>query len=76
MRIALITRKFPPQCCGVGDYTLGLARALGKQGHDVVVITQPEQGVRPAGIRVVEARLDGWNDLHEVLRLLKRERER
>lgn len=74
MRIALITQRFPPQCCGVGDYTLGLARALGEQGHDVLVITQPEQGLRPLGIRVVEARLGGWSDLRGVLRLLGRER--
>ena len=74
MRIALITQRFPPLCCGVGDYALGLAQALGEQGHDVVVITQPGQGVRPVGIRVVEARLDGWGDLCGVLRVLERER--
>jgi glycosyltransferase involved in cell wall biosynthesis len=74
MRIALITQRFPPLCCGVGDYTLGLARTLGEKGHDVIVITRPEPGARPAGIRVVEARLDGWGDLRSVLRLLERER--
>jgi hypothetical protein len=25
MGIALTTRRFPPLCCGVGDYTFGLA---------------------------------------------------
>jgi glycosyltransferase involved in cell wall biosynthesis len=74
VRIALITQRFPPLCCGVGDYTLGLARALGEQGHEVIVITRPEQGLRPAGIRVAEAPLDGWGDLRSVLRLLERER--
>jgi glycosyltransferase involved in cell wall biosynthesis len=74
MRIALITSRFPPECCGVGDYTLGLARALQEQGHDVVVITRPEQGARPTGIQVVDAPLGGWKDLHGVVRLLERER--
>jgi glycosyltransferase involved in cell wall biosynthesis len=74
MRIALITRRFPPLCCGVGDYSLGLAQALGEQGHDVIVVTQPASGARPSGTRVVETSLGGWRDLRGLLDVIERER--
>ena len=74
MRIALITQRFPPLCCGVGDYTLGLAQALRNQGHGVTVITQPASGARPLEIRVIEAPLGGWRDLRGLLHLLNQER--
>src|SRR4051794_17788357 len=35
MRIALICPTFPPDHCGVGDYTFYLAEELIKQGHEV-----------------------------------------
>ena len=28
MRIALVTRRIPPERCGVGDYTWNLAREM------------------------------------------------
>lgn len=74
MRIALITPKFPPLCCGVGDYALGLAQALRAQGHSVIAITRPASGARPPEIRVIEAPLGGWRDLRGVLHLLNQER--
>ncbi len=74
MRIALITARFAPECCGVGDYALGLARALGEQGHSVVVFTEPANGARPAGIQVVDVRLRGWRDLRRLLHALLDER--
>jgi glycosyltransferase involved in cell wall biosynthesis len=37
MRIGLVTRRYPPDCCGVGDYTARLAETLGRQGHEVIV---------------------------------------
>ena len=74
MRIALITQRFPPLCCGVGDYTLGLAQALRDQGHSVTVITQPASGARPPEIRVIETPLGGWRDLRGILHLLNQER--
>lgn len=74
LRIAVITQRFPPLCCGVGDYTLGLAQALGEQGHDVIVITRPASGDRPPGVRVVEIPLGGWGALRGVLRTIERER--
>lgn len=38
MRIALITGSYPPDVCGVGDYTFRLAEALRLQGIAVEVI--------------------------------------
>lgn len=73
MHVALITQRFPPLCCGVGDYALGLARALRDQGHGVTVITRPASGDRAEGIRVVEAPLGGWRDLRGLLRVIERE---
>ena len=74
MRIALITQRFPPLCCGVGDYTLGLAQALRDQGHDAIVVTRNATGPRPPHVRVVETPLDSWRDLRGLLHLLNQER--
>jgi glycosyltransferase involved in cell wall biosynthesis len=44
MRIALLTRRFPPECCGVGDYTARLAESWQQQGNEVTVfVTSPEK---------------------------------
>ena len=40
MRICLLSARFPPQRCGVGDYTCFLAGALACVGHDVHVLTR------------------------------------
>ncbi len=37
MKLALLTRRFPPECCGVGDYSWRLAESWAKQGHEVTV---------------------------------------
>jgi glycosyltransferase involved in cell wall biosynthesis len=39
MKICLLSARFPPQRCGVGDYTCFLADALARVGHDVDVLT-------------------------------------
>jgi len=39
VRVCLVSAKFPPQRCGVGDYTAYLAGALAKIGHEVDVVT-------------------------------------
>ena len=44
MRIAFLTRDFPPIICGVGDYTEQLARAAVAAGHEVVVLTGEPNG--------------------------------
>jgi len=51
MKIALICPHFPPDHCGVGDYSAHVAREFVAQGHDVMVWTaqavpQPVAGVR------------------------------
>jgi len=72
MKLALLTRRFPPECCGVGDYTARLAESWRQQGHEVTVfVASPEKSgnqkseVRSPeeGIRVVRIRLDGWRDV-------------
>ncbi len=42
MRIALITGSYPPDCCGVGDYSFQLTRALQERGILVDVVNSPE----------------------------------
>ncbi len=63
MKILLITPRFPPECCGVGDFTWRLAEALQQAGREICVLTRPAGGARPPGIRVIEHSLDGWRDL-------------
>jgi glycosyltransferase involved in cell wall biosynthesis len=71
MRRLLITPRFPPQCCGVGDFTAQLARSLQAQGENVLVLTEPGAGPRPAGIPVRELPLRGWRNLPGVLRAIR-----
>jgi glycosyltransferase involved in cell wall biosynthesis len=40
MKIAIITGSYPPDACGVGDYTYVLANKLKQQGISVTVIKQ------------------------------------
>lgn len=46
MRIGLVSYEYPPQngFGGVGSYTFRLAGALGKLGHQVVVLAGPSEG--------------------------------
>lgn len=39
MRVCLLCSRFPPQRCGVGDYTYFLSCALARTGFDVDVVT-------------------------------------
>jgi len=39
VRVALVSARFPPQSCGVGDYTYHVAAALAHQGLEVHVVT-------------------------------------
>jgi glycosyltransferase involved in cell wall biosynthesis len=71
MRRLLITPRFPPQCCGVGDFTAQLARSLQAQGEAVLVLTEPGAGPRPADIPVRELPLRGWRNLPGVLRAIR-----
>lgn len=46
MRIGLVSYEYPPQggLGGVGTYTFRLAHALGRAGHEVVVLAGPSEG--------------------------------
>lgn len=72
-RIALITRRFPPETCGVGDYAMRLAEFLTGQGEQVTVFTGRSDGARPLGFRVVESPMSGWGDLRPLLRAIEAE---
>ncbi len=39
MKVMLITAKYPPQQCGIGDHTHRLAVELAKYGHDIAALT-------------------------------------
>ena len=73
MRIALLTQRFPPACCGVGDYTAQLARALNETGAAPIVFTGTSPVVEPPGVRVVSVALGGWRDLRTLLGRLEEE---
>lgn len=85
MRIALVTRRYPPECCGVGDYTARLAESWEAQGHEVTVfVASPAGGgeKRPAAsyqrpektARVERVKLDGWKDVAGAVEAIRRAR--
>ncbi len=45
MKILLVTGSYPPDTCGVGDYTFNLAEALLKKGTTVEVITKEDWNI-------------------------------
>ena len=64
MRVCLVCATFPPEVCGVGDFTFQLARALGEAGIEVSVVTSdrglPEESNQaPPGI-VVRRPVASW----------------
>ncbi len=69
VRVLIVTPRYPPDRCGVGDYTALLARHLARRGVDVTVMTAPEPGLRAAhadGDGVTVRRLVaswGWTSL-------------
>jgi glycosyltransferase involved in cell wall biosynthesis len=72
-RTVLLTRRFPPETCGVGDYSLRLAEYLTRQGEQVTVITGPTAGVRPPEFRVLDFPMSKWRDLQPLLRAIQGE---
>ena len=64
MRVCLVCATFPPEICGVGDFTFQLARALGEAGIEVSVVTSdrglPEDANQaPAGV-IVRRPVASW----------------
>jgi len=63
MKVCLISGAFPPEHCGVGDYTDCLARHLAQSGVEVHVITSScYQSEPPPGFQVHRA-VRRWNSL-------------
>lgn len=78
MKILFVTGSFPPQVCGVGDYTASLANALARQQNDVVVVTTALNGALPANqdrVRV-HHEIPSWGPacLGRLAGVLRRER--
>lgn len=71
MKRLLLTPQFPPACCGVGDFTAHLARAMRESGGEVLVLTEPGAAPRPGGIPTIEVPLRGWRNLPGVLRAIR-----
>jgi glycosyltransferase involved in cell wall biosynthesis len=72
MRIALLSPNFPPDACGVGDYTSLLADQLITDGHDACVWTrQPRPVPSKALIRSIGMGNEGpWN-LHAMAEITR-----
>jgi glycosyltransferase involved in cell wall biosynthesis len=64
MRIGLVSYEYPPQTGfgGVGSYTFRLAGALGKAGHEVIVLAGPSDGPEIFQINVTIHRLPARYD--------------
>lgn len=74
MKTLLISPKFPPQRCGVGDYTAALAQFLHARGDDVCVVTAAPRGPHhEAGVRVRAAEMRGWRDLLGLAKIIREE---
>lgn len=62
MRIALVCGSYPPIKCGVGDFTVRLAKTLADIENHVEVITSASVGdVGGQGIARVRARIPHWD---------------
>lgn len=76
-RVCIITPRYPPDRCGVGDYTERLAQALVQEGIDVTVVTSHASGTRRSsgwhnGTRVASVIDDwGWPALARLVTLIR-----
>lgn len=70
MKLALLTRRFPPECCGVGDYTARLAESWEQLGHEVTVFAASKENQNESGARkfpVERIRLDAQRDVEPAV---------
>jgi glycosyltransferase involved in cell wall biosynthesis len=71
-RLAIITATFPPDVCGVGDYTQQLGRALAAT-CDVTIVTARRKAPRPTDLPVIQAfRRDAPRDIFSAIPELER----
>lgn len=64
MRILIITPSFPPQKCGVGDYTKIIANNLAKRGEEIEIITlkNSEQFIKTNSEKyLIHSVIDKWD---------------
>jgi glycosyltransferase involved in cell wall biosynthesis len=59
MRILLISGSYPPEMCGVGDYTLHLACALAKQSNCIGILTHQTLQISDTAVTQVHF-AGGW----------------
>lgn len=52
MRVLLITARYPPAICGVGDHSAGLRDALQRRGHTVLIATGTAEAAGQDGVHV------------------------
>ena len=76
VRVCLITPRYPPDRCGVGDYTELLARHLAERGIAVTVVTSRGRATRSTGtvhggVKVLPVIGDwGWISLPHLVALV------
>ncbi len=73
MRLGLVSYEYPPQrgLGGVGTYTFRLAGALGRAGHEVIVLAGPSEGAEFDQPNVTVHRLPARYDPPVNLRSIK-----
>lgn len=80
MRVTLVTGKYPPEPCGIGDHVRRLAVELAKEGHDVSVLTSSGRSGEPGFDRQEDAEIirtvSGWDfgGYGKILRHLRKYR--
>ena len=74
MKIAMVTGSYPPQPCGIGEYTRLLVRELRKKGIEIDVITTRAASPREPGSTHLE--VDDWSiwNWRKAVRTLRGER--
>ena len=67
MKLSFVCPTFPPNRCGVGDFTGRLTEELARQGHEVRVWTEQASPQATPGVAVQPAaRVRGWHGIPEI----------
>ena len=70
MKVLMISGSYPPDVCGVGDYTYNLVQALEKQAVEVMVLCSTDTSPTPVpGPAVLEQRASSWSPLCAITAL-------